>query len=120
MTAIRSLGSAEPVRSLIKYSQFFQCSQAIEGAIPQQGDLVVAQVSVKAHTKETGDREWEVRKRPKENNIFKSKGEKKCHESELIMCLINSLWSESANKRGRAKDSCMIRSELLIVNDPTH
>lgn len=30
-----------------KHSQFFQCSQAIEGAVPQQGDLVVAQVPVK-------------------------------------------------------------------------
>lgn len=48
MTAIRALGRTKQRREPdLRYSQLFQGSQAIEGAIPQQGDLVVAQVSAK-------------------------------------------------------------------------
>lgn len=67
----------EPVKSLIKYSQFFQCGQAIEGAIPQQGDLVVAQVSVKARTctkkQERARRASKQIEPMEERNICKSK-----------------------------------------------
>lgn len=57
MTPIRTVGRTETVKRVwFKYSQFFQCSQAIEGAISQQGDLVVTQVSAQ----ETWGREDEV------------------------------------------------------------